>query len=414
MNSEGRRNALKLACGVLLGTQVRGVLGASDERARTPRRAGRSTGQEAPRGPAQRVLNVGRERAIRSIAEASTLANSGDVIEVDAGTYTADVAVFAQPQLTIRARDPGCVLHAAGHSAEAKAIWVVRGQDITVEGFTFTGARVPDLNGAGIRHETGRLTVRNCTFTDNETGILTGNEPMSELEVRGCEFGRNGAGDGQSHNLYVGAIARVLVEASYFHHGNVGHLLKTRAAEAHILYNRLTDERDGTASYELEFPAGGIAYVIGNLIQQGPMTENTTVVSYGAEGLKWPRNELFMINNTLVNDLDKPATFLALRGALGRGRLINNVICGLGTLAAIAPGSLTRNFRATRDDFAAPARMDYRLRPNSWLVGRGYAPGSANGLELRPVAEYVHPRSMQPVQTDTLSPGAFQRTGTAR
>jgi hypothetical protein len=93
----------------------------------------------------------------------------------------------------------------------------------------------------------------------NENGILTGNQADTVLEIEDSEFGYNGANDGYSHNLYVGSIARLSVTGSYFHHAAIGHLLKSRAAINYVTYNRLTDEVDGTASYELELPNGGIA-----------------------------------------------------------------------------------------------------------------------------------------------------------
>ncbi len=88
----------------------------------------------------------------------------------------------------------------------------------------------------------GRLSIVDCGFFDNENGILAGGDAESTLEIQNSEFGNNGHGDGQSHNLYVGAIAMLKVTGSYFHHARVGHLLKSRAAQNLIYYNRLTDE----------------------------------------------------------------------------------------------------------------------------------------------------------------------------
>ena len=50
---------------------------------------------------------------------------------------------------------------------------MVRGGAITIENIEFTGARVPDKNGAGIRFEQGQLEVRDCIFENNQNGILT-------------------------------------------------------------------------------------------------------------------------------------------------------------------------------------------------------------------------------------------------
>ncbi|MGH8714612.1 MAG: hypothetical protein ACREYB_11465, partial [Casimicrobiaceae bacterium] len=46
------------------------------------------------------VIRVGPHRAVTRIADAMQAARSGDVIEVDAGTYVNDVAVWTQSNLT--------------------------------------------------------------------------------------------------------------------------------------------------------------------------------------------------------------------------------------------------------------------------------------------------------------------------
>ena len=219
-------------------------------------------------------LRVGASRPVKTIAQAARLARAGTTIEVDAGEYAADVAVWEHDHVRVRAVGGRVVLHAAGKAAEGKGIWVVRASGMVVEGFDFQGAAVPSRNGAGIRLESGSLRVRDCSFMHNEMGLLTNNDPATVLEVENSEFAYNQRPDGHNHNLYVGQIARLSVTGSYFHLARIGHLLKSRAALNQIFYNRLTDEAGGTASYELEFPNGGVAYVVGNLIQQNIETDN--------------------------------------------------------------------------------------------------------------------------------------------
>ena len=209
------------------------------------------------------LIRVDPAGPVKTLADAAKQARAGDVVQLPPGQLHGDVAVWTQASLTIRGAAEGTTLFADGRSAEDKAIFVVRGGNIVIENITFTGARVSARNGAGIRFETGALTVRNCRFIDNENGILTANTPTSSLVIENSEFAFNGAGDGQSHNLYVGAIGRLEVTASWFHQARVGHLLKSRARENLISYNRLTDEANGHASYELELPNGGRATVIG-------------------------------------------------------------------------------------------------------------------------------------------------------
>lgn len=259
---------------------------------------------------AGQVLRVGPEEKIRTVAEAARKARDGDIVEIVARDYRADVAVWTQDGITVRGVGGRARLIADGASAEQKAIWVVRGGAMTVENIEFNGARVPHQNGAGIRFEKGHLVVRNCVFVDNEMSLLTSNDKDSELEIEDSEFGQAAPVERWSHNLYVGSIRKLTVRGSYFHHGWRGHLLKSRATENHIIGNRLIDGEGGRASYELEFPNGGIAHVSGNTIRQSATTENPVMVSFGAEGYTWPRNELHLIGNTLIDDRKPPGTFL--------------------------------------------------------------------------------------------------------
>ena len=110
----------------------------------------------------RQVLRVGAQRAIKTIAQASRLARNGALIEVDAGTYAGDVAVWTQDGLSLRAVGGRVVLLAAGASAEGKAIWVVRAQGMQVEGFDFRGAAVP-----GCRAEAALLPRRGCAATSS-------------------------------------------------------------------------------------------------------------------------------------------------------------------------------------------------------------------------------------------------------
>ncbi len=355
------------------------------------------------------VIRVGPGQPVRSVAQAATLARDGDVVEIEAGDYVGDVAVWAQRRLTIRGVRGRPRLNAGGASAEGKAIWVIRGQAVAVENVAFAGTRVRDRNGAGIRLEAGRLIVRGCLFEDNENGILVANDPSIELEVHNSEFARNGAGDGQSHGLYAGWIAKLVVRGSYFHHGNVGHLLKSGARENIILYNRLTDETGGRASYELELFAGGIAVVVGNLIGQASTTQNSVMVSFGAGGYRWPKNELHIAQNTLVNDRPNGGTFVRTHAGPAAVRVANNVLVGRGGFDLKTPHELADNVPAEWSDLALPQRFDYRLKAGSRLARSARDPGEANGIPLRPTAEYAHPaRAIELPSGLALSPGAFQ------
>lgn len=389
-------------------------------KATAPESPGRSTGSTLadPRDGSPKTLHVGRSQQFQTIAAAAKAARNGDTVVIDAGDYVGDVAIWDQDNLTIKGSGGPVRLIANGHHVERKGIWIVRGGKITVENIEFSGAQVEHHNGAGIRFEKGHLTLRNCAFFDNENGIMTHNDENTELDIENSEFGRNGHGNGQTHNIYVGTIKRFRMTGSYSHHANGGQLVKSRARESHILYNRLTDET-GRASYELDLPNGGIAYVIGNIIQQSPNAINGHIISFGVEGYKWDKNELYLINNTIIDNRAANGRFLFLKPGPGQIRAINNVVYGPDTLnPAERPnsppgdiqltGTYENNLRARLEDFTNPAKHDYTLKNDSKLRIAAVNPGTAHDFALTPKQQYLHPRRIIKLKKTGSYPGAIQ------
>lgn len=355
------------------------------------------------------VIRVGPRRKITRIGVAARLAKDGDTVEIDAGDYVADTAVWSGNDLTIRGLGDRVRLLAAGAHAEGKGIWVVRGGRVTVHGIEFVGARVPDGNGAGIRLERGHLTVRNCVFLDSQSGILTSGHPETSLIIEGSEFGYLGTGSGQTHAIYVGAIASFRLTGSYVHHVNVGHLVKSRAQVNRIEYNRLTDEIGGRASYELEFPNGGLTEVVGNIIQQGRDTRNSVIVSYGVEGYRWSRQELHFSHNTVVNAHPHGGTFIRVREGAELLALRNNLYVGRGKLDILGATDSQGDRFADWSDFVRAGREDFRptkAARDAW----GRSPLAATTQAMTPTAEYVHPRTWRALKPPVMLPGALQNT----
>ena len=105
-----------------------------------------------------------------------------------------------------------------------------------METVTFSRARVPDQNGAGIRAEGKNLTVRNSRFYDNENGILAGTVEGSTILIEGSVFERNGkCAANCAHGVYVNQIARLKVVNSIFRAQRVGHHVKSGALALEVI-----------------------------------------------------------------------------------------------------------------------------------------------------------------------------------
>jgi hypothetical protein len=346
------------------------------------------------------TLRVGPGEAFERIADAARAARDGDTVAIKPGRYRADTAVWRQDRLTLRGTGPGVILEAAGAAAQGKAIWVVRGEGVRIEGITFRGARVPDGNGAGIRFERGSLTVARCRFEDNENGLLAGNDPAARLRIEASVFTDAPRHPGRLHHLlYVGRIARFELEGSRIGGGFRGHLVKSRARENLIRYNWIDDGPAGQASYALEFPDGGLAQVEGNVIGQSARPGNAILVRHGAEGLHGSAHRLELVHNTLVSrtpvgwllKVDHPDRTLT--------RLEANLFIGSRRIEAGATAGMGRNHALTyRHDQEAAGTL-----PRAWYRD---APTIEQPAVPPPARQFDPPAGTRPI-----APGTPPRAG---
>lgn len=360
------------------------------------------------------TLRVGPNEPIAHIADAARNAKDGDIVEIMPGEYRGDVAIWAQKSLTIRGIGKRPILIANGKSAEDKAIWVIYNGDFSIDNIEFRGARVADRNGAGIRFERGQLKVSNCSFIDNQIGIMTANFNKAELSIKDSLFAQAPHNEHWlPHLLYVGRIARLEISGSRFHQGYRGHLIKSRAHHNIIHYNLIYDGPGGQASYEIDLPNGGTADIVGNVIGQSADSQNPIVIAYGAEGSTWPDNRLRLAHNTIISDrlgtwflrvwsdqFPAPPEIVA----------INNLTIGLGLFSVGSGGTFEGNFPALKSMLGDPNTLDFTLAYGSILRNHAISPNKidSNG-DLTPTAEFSLPigtRALEPPERWT--PGAFQ------
>jgi len=287
------------------------------------------------------VVQVGPGRAITTLRQAARVAKSGSIVEIDAGDYRGDVAVWRQNDLLIRGVGGRARVFANGRSAQDKAVWVVTGDRVVIENVELSGARVPDHNGAGIRYEGADLTLRHCRLHHNEMGLLAIKNPRGRVYIEDCEVDHNltdTARHGKlGHNLYIGAIASFTLYNSNVHDGRQGHLVKSRAQSNYIRGNQLLDA-EGSSSYLIDLPNGGQAEISNNHLLQGRDSPNKTAIAFAAEhGRERPGQRLRVIDNVFENDA---AVGIFVRNfSVAEARLQGNEVPLL-TLQLVGPGDV--------------------------------------------------------------------------
>ncbi|MGE3476918.1 MAG: nitrous oxide reductase family maturation protein NosD [Rhodospirillaceae bacterium] len=247
-------------------------------------------------------LNVGPGRALGSLQAGVAAAKPNDRIVLDAGVYLDDVVTIDKP-LIIEGGGRGATLRATKPISNRKGLLVVNA-DVTVRKITFEGANVTDedgKNGAGIRHQAGRLTVDTCVFNNNQNGILANGNKDAFVTIRRSTFSGNGAGDGYTHGIYVNAIAHLSVSDSVFTGTKIGHDIKSRALKTTVTNTVLDDGVTGTPSYAVDLPNGGEAVLKNVRVTQGPRTSNNTMIAYGAEKSLHEFSSLTITGSSFVN-----------------------------------------------------------------------------------------------------------------
>ena len=346
------------------------------------------------------TLSVGAGKTYATPCKAFAASQTGDVIEIQGGTYSGDVCAIYKSNLTIRGVNGRPKIDAAGKNALSKGTWVVVGSNIVIDNVEMYGAKVSAANGAALRLEGTNFTLRNSFLHDNENGILSGVNTASTVILENNEFGRNGYGDGYSHNIYIGKVGKLTFRYNYSHDAHVGHNLKSRALYNTIAYNRFSSLRAGETgstaagkpSYEINVPNGGTTFIIGNVIMQPAASNNPAMVSYGEEGIGTDRkSDLYVINNTFVNDDGSRGTFVTVRNARTAAKLINNLFSGYGTVTNQTTAIKTTNHQSLAFGFVDKAAYDLRPLTSALIVNAGTAPAPATGgVSLAATASYKH------------------------
>jgi hypothetical protein len=295
------------------------------------------------------TLTVGPAGDYPSIATAVAASHDGDVLLVAAGTYVNDFAEI-RTKITLQASGGRVRMKAMGYIQNGKAI-LITDTDATITGFTFTGATVSvadGANGAGIRYQGGNLVLNDCYVLANQEGLLANPTPNGTITIKNSEFYHNGMATGPSagytHNLYVGAVAKLDVESSYFHDAIVGHEIKSRAAQTIVNNTRIAESASGTASYSIDFPNGGVVSVTGSQIEQGPSSENPVMISFGEEGGLYAGSSLDVQKNVVVNLLSSPSVLAVNNPTSLTVRINDNQIYDLTNAQIVSgPAALSGN-----------------------------------------------------------------------
>ena len=236
-------------------------------------------------------------------------------IRIAPGRYR-QCAVQERGVITYIAEEAGTAV-LEGRACEGKASLVLRGIGAEVRGLTFNNIVVPDGNGAGIRIERGQLNVAYSRFLNSQQGILSANDPSSQIYIIRSTFSGLGTCEnsaGCAHSIYVGDFGKLTVRESRFEKGRGGHYVKSRSGQVEIVDNSFDDAAGTGTNYMIDLPAGAVGSIANNWFVQGRDKENySAFIALGAENSTHNSDGLRVFNNEarFVPGIRRESAFLA-------------------------------------------------------------------------------------------------------
>jgi hypothetical protein len=261
---------------------------------------------------AAETLAVGPNAPYKTLGDAMAKLKNGDRITLAPGEYF-ECAIIGNDNVTIEGTGADGAAVLTDKACGGKGILVTQGDNITIRNVTLARARVPDMNGAGIRNESQHLLVDRVRFVNNQNGILTGGPADGgTMIVKDSYFEKNGGCfPACTHGIYANRLGLLRVEGSTFVETKQAHHIKSRAARTEVLNTTTRDGPEGTASYHIDLSNGGDLIVRNNTMVKGPKAENrSAIIMIGAEGVSQRTREIKVENNRVTNEGGYETTFV--------------------------------------------------------------------------------------------------------
>ncbi len=248
-----------------------------------------------------RTLTVGPGQPYATPSLAARAAEDDDTVLIEPGEYY-DCAVWARNRMTIAGNGPGVVI--TDTTCQGKALFIVRGTDITIRDLTLTRARVEDGNGAGIRLEGQGLILERVRFVNNQVGLLSGFVGPGKIRIQDCTFERGGGGgDHPLFSVWVWGAALLRIENSTFT-GVKGGQISTGTRRTELIGNRI-GTGTGEAPAVAVLATNSDLVIEDNVLSIGPHAPRlAAAVAVMGEG------SVVLRRNRLVNETRQPAAML--------------------------------------------------------------------------------------------------------
>ena len=232
----------------------------------------------------------------------------GGSIHLSAGFYR-QAGLLRQSGVTITGAK-GAVIY--GAQTRGKGAIVISANDTVIEGIECHSIKVADGNGVCVRLQGTNLTLRNVYFHHAQGGLL-GPRPSDggRVLIEDSRFEYMGMGN-FFHGIYTLDNSELIIRDSYFlATSNGGHEIKSRSTLTEITGTTIAslESRD---SRLVDAPNGGDLIMRDNIMIEGVRSENSQLIGWGHEGVKYDHGRIALSGNLIISDKGRSVTMLGL------------------------------------------------------------------------------------------------------
>ena len=295
-----------------------------------------------------------------TLQEAFDTVRDGGIILMGPGTFRMSATLRTNNVTILGTKDTWL----DGVAADGKGAITIKSDNVVIDTVNCRNISVRSRNGACIRHEGGKLLVKNVHFKDSEQGILSWHK--SESVIVEDSILENLGATGRSHGLYIDGKRLEVRRTKIIGSKDQGHGIKSRC-ETTIIERNLIASGDGDDSRLIDISSGGFAVIRDNVLVEGVNTVNWNIVAYGLEQRKHNTSHIVLERNVIISDRPGGAIFLHLGNYVERSDVRDNIF--IGEMRFMEKNDTWPDgnfFYATREDFGglppSPALPEVTLR----------------------------------------------------
>jgi hypothetical protein len=154
----------------------------------------------------------------------------------------------------------------------------------------------------------------------------------------------------------------------------------------------------------VDIPQGGLARIVGNVIEQGPATINHGMISFAGEDMRHADSRLVIVNNSIYN---RDFRGIAVRNHADLNVvMVNNLFGGAPVATSDGDIELINNLTFAEHGMVDPRNYNFSLTSGAYAIDTGI------DFDVKPLKEYVHPTQWRQRQAVwRVDSGAYEFCG---